>query len=200
MSTTIKAILFDADGVVILPNPFADYLEQELHVPPDMTRVFFGGEFIKCLLGRADLKETIEPFLPQWGWHDSVDAFLKLWFDVENTVDSRMLNVIHALRGRGIICGLATNQEKYRIGYMKETMGFSEIFDAIFDSAAIAALKHDPIYYNRVTARLSLRPDEILFWDDNHRNVEQARQHGWNAEQFVSFESFQQTLESYRYL
>jgi putative hydrolase of the HAD superfamily len=197
MNTTIRAVLFDADGVVILPNHFAEYLEQELHITIEMTRGFFGGQFRECLLGRADLKESIEPFLPRWGWHDSVEAFLKLWFDVENAVDSRMVKVILALRARKIICGLATNQEEHRVRYMKETMGFTDIFDAIFNSAEVAALKNDPVYYDRVTERLSLRPDEILFWDDTYRNVEIARAYGWSAEQYISFDRFQHALGRY---
>src|SRR2546423_4438446 len=113
MLPTIKAVLFDADGVVIIPNPFVEFLERELGITPEMTREFFNGKFKDCLLGRADLKETIEPFLPEWGWRNSVDAFLKLWFQVENSVDARFVTVIRDLREREIICGLATNQESH---------------------------------------------------------------------------------------
>lgn len=197
MSTTIKAVLFDADGVIILPNHFADYLKQELKVTRAVTQEFFGGQFMDCLVGRADLKKTIEPFLPRWGWQGSVEAFLQQWFEVESAVDLRMLNVVVTLRKCGIICGLATNQEHYRIEYMKAEMGFADAFDAIFSSAELGAMKHDPVYYERVAKRLALRPHEILFWDDTRGNVEMARDCGWQAEYFVNFDSFQQTLQGY---
>lgn len=197
MSMTIQAVLFDADGVIILPNHFADYLKQELDVTRAITQEFFGGPFLDCLVGKADLKETIKPFLPRWGWQGSVEAFLQWWFEVENAVDPRMVNVVATLRMRGIICGLATNQEYYRIEYMKAEMGFADTFDVIFSSAELGARKHEPIFYERATKRLALRPHEILFWDDTRGNVEIARNYGWHAEHFVSFEWFQQTLQGY---
>jgi putative hydrolase of the HAD superfamily len=197
MDMMIRAVLFDADGVIILPNHFADYLEQELSVTPAVTHEFFGSQFRDCLLGRADLKETIKPFLPRWGWQGSVQAFLQRWFEIENAVDPRMLNVVITLRKRGIICGLATNQEHYRIEYMKKEMGFADTFNVIFSSAELGAMKHEPLYYKRVTHILALRPNEILFWDDARSNVEIARDYGWNAEHFSNFESFQQTLQGY---
>lgn len=194
---TIRSVLFDADGVIIIPNHFADYLKQELNVTRADTQEYFGGQFVECLVGRADLKETIEPFLPRWGWHDSVDAFLQRWFEVESAVDPRMLDVVVTLRQRGIICGLATNQEHHRVEYMKAEMGFADTFDAIFSSAELGALKHEVVYYERVTAKLALRPHEILFWDDVRANVEVARNYGWHAEQFFNFENFQQAIHRY---
>ena len=118
---TIKAILFDADGVIILPNRFAVYLEHELHLTRIATQDFFSGAFSECLVGRADLKQTITPFLQRWGWTASVDKFLERWFDEENVVDQRMIQVIAELRHQGFVCGLATNQEKYRLEYIKFT-------------------------------------------------------------------------------
>ncbi|MCB0139116.1 MAG: hypothetical protein KDE50_04325, partial [Caldilineaceae bacterium] len=64
----IKALLLDADGVVIFPWRFAQYLAREHGITPAQTRGFFGGVFLDCLVGRADLKEELPPFLAQWNW------------------------------------------------------------------------------------------------------------------------------------
>lgn len=193
----IKAILFDADGVVIFPHRFSDYRERELNLAKEATEPFFEGVFLECLVGRADLKEVIAPFLQSWGWEASVDDFIKCWFDVENAVDQRMSHVITKLRKHGYFCGLATNQERYRIEYMRTEMGFSTIFDEIFSSVEIGAMKNELRYFEIVTARLGLPADKILFWDDSQSNVEMARLFGWQAERFTTFEAFEESLRQY---
>lgn len=85
-------LVFDADGVVITPpHRFMAYMQNILHVRREDSDAFFRGAFIDCLLGRADLKESIAPFLPRWGWKGSVDALLQCWFNVENNVNHELV-------------------------------------------------------------------------------------------------------------
>jgi putative hydrolase of the HAD superfamily len=53
---SIKAVVFDADGVIIPPFRFAAYLEREHGLTPAHTGEFFRGIFHDCLVGRADLQ------------------------------------------------------------------------------------------------------------------------------------------------
>ena len=195
--TPIRAVLFDADGVVVHPNRFGEYLAREHGLTHEHTREFFQGIFLECLVGRADLKTAMAPFLTRWGWPGTVDAFLERWFREEDAPDERMLAVIADLRQRGVPCYLATNQERYRLAYMREQMGFGQIFDGIFASAEIGAIKHDRAFYAGVTAALGLPADAILFWDDSAGNVEAARAYGWNAEHYRDFAAFQGAMQSY---
>jgi putative hydrolase of the HAD superfamily len=195
--TTIQALLFDADGVVVHPFRFAEYLAREHGLARDDTRDFFQGIFLECLVGRADLKTAIAPFLARWGWPDTLDAFLQRWFIEEDVPDQRMLAAIADLRRRGMPCYLATNQEQYRIAYMRAQMGFGQIFDGIFASVDIGAMKHDQAFYIAVTAALRLPADTILFWDDSAGNVAVARAYGWHAEQYVDFATFQAAMQRY---
>jgi putative hydrolase of the HAD superfamily len=191
----IQALLFDADGVVVLPNRFAEYLAREHGLTHEHTRDFFQGVFLECLVGRADLKTAIAPFLARWGWPDTVDAFLERWFREEDAPDQRMLAVIAEMRRRGIPCYLATNQERYRLAYMREQMGFGQIFDGIFASAEIGAMKHDRAFYAAVTEILRSPADAIMFWDDSVSNVDAARAYGWNAKHYSDFATFQAAVQ-----
>src|SRR5262245_32825340 len=107
--TPIRAVLFDVDGVVVHPWRFAEYLAREYGLNHDQTRDFFQGIFLECLVGRADLKTAIAPFLRGWGWPGTVDEFLQRWFTEEDAPDRRMLDAIADLRQRGLPCYLATN-------------------------------------------------------------------------------------------
>jgi putative hydrolase of the HAD superfamily len=195
MTKTIRAVLFDADGVIVTPPfLFVAYLKRELGLTMDHTRAFFEGPFLDCLVGRADLKQAIAPFLPGWGWATPVEDFLQRWFEEEHVINAPMVPLIKALQDQGIICGLATNQERYRLAYMRREMGFSTLFDAVFGSAELGAAKPDRTFYRRVTDALKVAPDEILFWDDSGRNVDAARAYGWQAEPFETYQAFQSVM------
>lgn len=193
----IRAVLFDADGVTILPHRFADELERDHGLSRDDTKNFFRGPFESCLVGQADLPTEIAPFLAQWQWPYSVEAFLRRWFDAENTPNTSLLAIIQQLRTNGLPCYLATNQEHHRVTYMQTQMGFGSLFDGIFASAHLGAKKPDEIFYSRITQKLGLLNHEILFWDDTKVNVEAAQSHGWQAEQYTTLTNLQERMSTY---
>ena len=191
---TIQAVIFDADGVVIHPWRFARYLEREHAITPGMTRAFFQTTFEDCLVGRTDIKDVLPPFLDEWGWRGSLDEFLTIWFEVEDAADDRVIDLIHRLRRSGVLCCLATNQERHRAAYMRAEMGFSETFDRLYFSCELGCQKPDPAYYGAIERDLGLAGDGILFWDDAAVNVESARKTGWNAEVYTGYEPFARAL------
>lgn len=192
----MQVLLFDADGVIIDPaHRFVSYLKDELHLPSQSTSEFFGGAFHNCLIGRSDLKQEIVPFLERWGWTSSVDDFLHTWFLLEHHINTRLVAVIQNLRQKGYYCGIATNQEKRRLEYINRDMGFSSLFDGIFGSADIGAVKPTLEFYARVTHHLGVRPEEISFWDDSKDNVSGALTYGWHAELYTGLDGFLRILE-----
>jgi putative hydrolase of the HAD superfamily len=193
----IEAVVFDADGVIIPPFRFAAYLEREHGLTPAHTREFFGGVFHDCLVGRADLREVLPPYLSGWGWTGTVDAFVERWFEEENVVDHALIAAIASLRRCGVRCALATNQERHRLAYMRSSMRFAGLFDATFCSAEIGVLKSDRGFYRAVEHALDLSGGAILFWDDTAANVACARDCGWRAEQYTDFGAFQSVMADY---
>jgi len=195
MTKTVSTVLFDADGVVITPPfRFVAYLERELNLTMEHTQEYFNGPFKDCIVGHADLKQSIAPFLPGWGWEAPLDDFLQRWLEEEHVINESMIPIIKMLRDKGVVCGLATNQERYRIEYMKTEMGFSKLFDEVFGSAELGAAKPDREFYQRVTDRLEVTRGEILFWDDSMRNVHAAHEFGWQAEHFRTYEAFKSVM------
>ena len=180
-----KCILFDADGVVINSEMFSVLYQKKFGVSNDEMLPFFKGAFQDCLIGKADLKEAVKPYLIDWEWSGTVDDFLKFWFKAEHSVDEKILNLIQNLQAKNIKCYLATNQEKYRIEYMKNEMGFNDIFDHIFYSAEIGFKKPEQKYYQYIykwlNSEYSVNKDEILFIDDSQNNINEAKSFGLNA-------------------
>lgn len=192
----IKVILFDADGVLITGEKFAHHLQHEMNISQETTAPFFKGRFKDCVIGKADLKKEIAPFLPQWGWNKSVDDFLKLWFGVEHQTNKVLMNWIRELRKRGLLCYIATNQEKYRAEYIKDYMELSPLFDGVFASNEMGVCKPDQEFFYKIIDALGVKKNEILLWDDTQVNVDSAIKVGMNGEFFTNNDNFKEIMRA----
>jgi putative hydrolase of the HAD superfamily len=198
MRIKVKAICFDADGVVVNPQKqFSIFREKQYGMTPEITALFFDGIFNDCLTGKSDLAEILPPFFADWGWKGSVEEFIRVWHEKEHVVDSQLIEVVQRLRQSGFVCCLATNQEKYRTEYMKKQMGFQSLFDHLFFSCEMGCMKPDQDYYRAIEKTLRIKGEEILFWDDAPKHVQSARECGWLAEIYTGFESFKGKLAGY---
>lgn len=90
----IRAVILDADGVLIFAWRFADYLGHEFGITGEITGEFFRGTFNDCLVGKRDLKDILPPYLTSWGWTDSVEEFLHLWMTAEDALDMRIVKTV----------------------------------------------------------------------------------------------------------
>src|SRR5260370_10843706 len=194
----IKVILFDVDGVLVNGYSFSGRLARDYGITQEATVSFFKGRFGECLVGKADLKEEIEGYLPKWGWQGSVDDFLNEWFATEQSIDETLVDAIQWLRQRGIRCYLATNQEKYRTAYLLDQMGFERRFDGIFSSVYVGYMKHDTAFFEHVLRELkNVKARESLFWDDQPGNVATATVMDLLAVLYSDFADFEKTISCY---
>lgn len=195
----IKVIIFDADGVLIpTKRKFSITLAEKHDISFQDTLPFFIGPFQKCLVGDADLKKVIFPYLNKWGWDKGVGIFLDYWFSLESKTDKELIKYIKKLRKKGIKCLLATNNEKHRFQYMMDKMGFANAFDKTYASAHLGHKKPDQKFFQKIYKELkNIQKNEILFVDDSVENIEGAKNFGIYAELYTTFEDFKKKMECY---
>jgi putative hydrolase of the HAD superfamily len=195
----IKCILFDADGVVIRTEMFSVQYQKEYGISNEEMLPFFVGEFQECIVGKKDLKKVLKKWLPKWKWQGTVDEFLQYWSKAEHKTDERIIESIETLRKNGVKCFLATNQEKYRISYLKQEMQFEKIFDGIFSADTIGYKKPDKEFYEYILNDLknqhNIQANEIIFFDDDQKNVDGAKAVGINAHLYTGFDKYKKIID-----
>jgi putative hydrolase of the HAD superfamily len=77
---SLKAALFDSDGVLMIGGMFSQNLVRDFGLPIEVLTPFFKTEFKDCLVGKVDLKTCIQKYLEPLGWKGSVDELLDYWF------------------------------------------------------------------------------------------------------------------------
>ncbi len=183
---TIKAVLFDADGVIqrqtlTLHAVLTDVLGAPAHSVDEMYRDIWEAEG-PALTGRVDFSEALSAALDKWGMAGRLQDFIEPSTSIR--VDRAIIGIVRRLRGAGILCCLASNQMTYRARYMSEKLGYADIFDMEFYSCRIGYKKPDPAYYTAILEELGLPPGEVLFIDDVEANVDAARRLGIAASVF----------------
>jgi putative hydrolase of the HAD superfamily len=183
----VRAVLFDADGVIQRPAPHRRSLWAQLLRGLDADVDAFVQDAFSaerdCLSGDRDFIHDFGSLLIRWNASGVLADALKAWTAIE--VDHGVLEIIKLLRASGYGCYLASNQEPYRAQYMSETLGYRAAFDAEFYSCRLGFAKPDKAYFQAILRALAVVPDTVLFIDDHIVNVEAARHVGLRASVFA---------------
>lgn len=192
----LKTIFFDCDGVAIARRQrFSERFSEEYDVPKEKLAPFFQNEFLACEIGKADLKQEVQKYLPAWGFKGSVDDLLKFWFEGEARADADFLDFVQSLRAQGINCFLSTNNEKHRLLYLLDKVGLNKNFDGFFTSAHLGYFKNQQEFWQKAyNFGVMGNKRENLVVDDTKAVVEAAKQFGFFGHLYQGIEDLQETV------
>ncbi|HZU72049.1 MAG TPA: HAD-IA family hydrolase [Acidimicrobiales bacterium] len=184
---SIRAVLFDADGVVQTGGPFAQHACELLGCDGDgftafLSELFSHPLFAGCLDSGEPFLPVLEAVLDRRSCPTPPEQFLADWLRIGIQPDPEVLELVARLRAAGTVCSLATNQDPERALYMDEELGYGRVFDHSFYSCRMRLRKPDLAYFHHMTSALGLQPAMCLFLDDREENVGAARQAGLKAE------------------
>lgn len=184
---TVSILLLDADGVLQrVPDGWEESMRPALEGRVDDVETFLteaSAAERPALTGAVRWLDVLPELLSRWGIPEAYDDLVRIWLSIEPVPGVR--EIVGTLRGKGIRCCLATNQDVTRGEFMHDALGYGDLLDETFYSYELGVAKPDPAYFTVILGRLGTDAQDALFVDDNPGNVEAARSVGLRAEQWV---------------
>lgn len=199
----VRAIIHDLDGMLISGERFSDAYIEKFGIDPAPILEFFEGPYKECIIGKADLKEELaKGWLRRWKWHGSLDELLAYWWKQGATFNHELTHAIKQVRASGTQCFIATNQEKYRITFLRNAFDLENLFDKVFISSELGCTKPQPAFFDRVMQYLNadhtIVPQDVMFWDDKCEYVEGAQSYGFTSHLFTGTDSYIEQVKPQR--
>ncbi|CUR55127.1 HAD-superfamily hydrolase, subfamily IA, variant 3 [metagenome] len=181
----IRHVLFDADGVLqTRPGGWVGPLRPLLGERSEAFLADVMGAEEAGLHGREDFVAVLGSIMAAYGLSGApADLYAELWLEIG--VDEAMLALVHELRAAGLGVHLGTNQQWPRAAYMRESLGYDQLFDESFYSCELGIAKPAPGFFLAAVSTIGAAAGEVLFVDDLAVNVAGAQAAGLAAEQWT---------------
>jgi putative hydrolase of the HAD superfamily len=175
---TIAVVLFDADGVT-QTNPRGWLRDLKAFAPPGDGQAFVDDVFAAeqpTMVGSGDFRQVIAEAAGRWGLSERVEELLAQWRRIE--VADATIDLVRQLRGSGVRCFLASNQQAFRASWMSEALGYDEVFDGEFYSCELGTQKPASSYFEQVLSVVRVPASTVVLVDDSEEYVARARDVG----------------------
>ena len=175
----VRAVLFDADGVVQQNPP--DWDAKLRRYGDGFVDDLFASE-APAMLGQREFIDVLDEVLRRWHVPVAADELAGHWCEV--SVSAPTVALVEQLRAAGVGCYLASNQHAYRAGCMRTSLGYDEVFDEQFYSCDLGEMKSSPKFFSLVLDRLARPAGQVLLVDDVGSYGDVARSLGVKAIQW----------------
>ncbi|MFM5884645.1 MAG: HAD family hydrolase [Novosphingobium sp.] len=190
---TIKAIMVDVDGVLIVHpdgNGWAANLDRDLGLSGSrLHSAFFEPHWDDVVHGRASLRERLTPVLATIAPHLRYEDLVDYWFRHDAHIDLSLMAELARIRRDGAEVHLATVQEHERARYIWEALDFQRAFDGMHYAAELGFSKPDPRFFRSIESRTGFSPQDLYLIDDRPANIAGARACGWDAALWTGVET-----------
>lgn len=194
---TPKAILFDVDGVILQERDklFSERIVEDTPgIDSDSVITFFKNDYNDIMLGKKDIKDILRQYLKSWKWQGTVEELLRYWYSYEDVYNQEVLDLVKDLRAKGIKCYMASDHSKYRADDLMNSGKLKDLFDGGYFSGYLGCTKEEAAFFVYVLEDLNLDSHDILFIDDDPKNVEVAQGCGISGIHFVEVDDLKEKL------
>ena len=168
-----KAVFFDFDGVLTTDKfgsvSIAKFFSKKTGVAADLVRTAYQKHNGGLLCGAIEHEQMWNAFCADLGMQMPFEWLTEA--ARETPLDPQMLNLVRALREKGIITGMITDNPASRVEEIVEIHNLRGLFDVISVSGAVGSRKDQPMIFERTLEAVNLPADDCIFIDNTASNL-----------------------------
>jgi len=188
----MKAVIFDLGSVIF--DIDWEKINEEMVAKfgiSSLIRSNYGPElnvvYDKAIRGENSMRDVFEKICE--GKNLDVDEVLNYYKELYNKYKKPNQKLIELSKNLSkemkVVCLTNTNDAHLQV---HEEQGHLGDFDSVFASCQIGKIKEDEGGFDEVIKTLGFKPEELVFIDDNEKNIENAKSLGINAIKFENNE------------
>ena len=194
----IKNIILDIGGVIFDDGykNLAKVLKVKLEEGKEISKIVFGGDFKKCLLGQLkitthtkNLKERYPELADKIEYVLSPENYNETYPIMKDT-----LKLIGKLKEQGYKIYLLSNIIEETFKHINNIIKFEKYFDGGAYSYQEGIAKPDNAFYETLVNKYNLVKEECIFFDDKTKNVEAGNSIGIKSVKFEIVEDIKNSL------
>ncbi len=199
MSQGIKVVLFDL-GNVLIDLDYAFAVKRISHFcqvkEKDIVSILMRSDITALFEeGKLTPEEFFSRIQKLLGLNISYEAFVSIWNEVFflSAKNRFTFSIANSLK-RNYRIAILSNINKLHYDYINYNFPLFGIFDNVFASFKMGAIKPKASIYNEAIKELNALPDEIFYTDDREELVESANNLGINGFVFKGVDKLRQDL------
>lgn len=194
----VEVVLFDLGGVLIELGGMGDMaVFSNEQSEEDIWRRWLSCPWVRRFeRGQCEADEFAAGMVESWEMPVSPGAFLEAFVAWPKGMLPGSHEVVRDAAAHARVACLS-NTNSLHVDRQWAEFGIYELFDGIFLSNEMGMVKPDREAFDHVVDRLGIRPNQILFLDDNQINVDGARAAGLLAEKAVGPEQAEQAIRAH---
>ena len=196
----IKAVTFDLDGVYFIngKSNFIANLEKQGVSRKEAERIFLKSDEMNKAYkeGKMTDKEFWSFAVSEWKINFSIEKIIKMLIDGYE-VNEEVVEVVKRIREKGYKTCICSNNFPARINGLEERFGFLNNFDVITVSYQVGATKPSIKIFKDLVSKSGVKPEEIVFADDNEQNLKGAKEIGIQTFFYKGFNNFLDKLKEF---
>ena len=178
-----KIFLFDLGNVLAKSLDNYDlYNRLNCRIPFDVFLQYWWCDdlVLKAHMGIVSDDEHVKELLKFCKSDLSINEFYEIYNNLDNSLYNETIEIINELKNKGYKVGLLSNLRL--MDYKRYEQQLKKIeFDFMFLSYELKCIKPSKDIYLKVIEKLKCNAEEIIFLDDNEKNVNVAISLGINA-------------------
>ena len=183
---SLRAVFFDLGGVILRTEFQAprQHLAERLGLEyEDIVRLVFDSPSShQASLGAISTEEHWTAITERLGRPESEAGTIRKEFFAGDIIDHELVDFLRGLRPRYYV-GLISNAWPDMRTYIQEH-GFDDAFDHMVISAEVGVVKPDARIYQIALEHAEVNPNEAVFVDDFHENIEGSEKVGMRGIHF----------------